>query len=67
MGLVDNLEQMGNVGTKDHEIKGGDYAYELGFPEKTVELIKSHVDAKRYLCFVDKNYFENLSDASKET
>ncbi len=36
-------------------------------PDTVLEPIKLHVDAKRYLCAVDKGYWETLSEASKKS
>lgn len=37
------------------------------FPDSVLEPIKLHVDAKRYLCAVDKSYWSTLSDESKKS
>jgi phosphonate degradation associated HDIG domain protein len=37
------------------------------FPDAVLEPIKLHVDAKRYLCAVEKGYWESLSFASKRS
>jgi phosphonate degradation associated HDIG domain protein len=37
------------------------------FSDAVLEPIKLHVDAKRYLCAVDKTYWSTLSDASKQS
>ena len=37
------------------------------FSDAVLEPIKLHVDAKRYLCAVDKTYWSTLSDASKKS
>jgi len=37
------------------------------FPLTVTEPVRWHVDAKRYLCAVDRNYFSGLSDASVKT
>ncbi len=37
------------------------------FSDAVLEPIKLHVDAKRYLCAVDKAYWATLSDASKKS
>ena len=37
------------------------------FSDAVLEPIKLHVDAKRYLCAVDKTYWATLSDASKKS
>jgi phosphonate degradation associated HDIG domain protein len=36
-------------------------------PDTVLEPIKLHVDAKRYLCAVDKGYWATLSEASKKS
>jgi predicted HD phosphohydrolase len=43
-----------------HEIKGAKNLKAMGFPEEVYMPIKYHVQAKRYLCFIDDNYYENL-------
>ena len=51
-----------------HEAIGADYATQnMGLPKRIGLLIKSHVDAKRYLCWKDPKYHAKLSDASKTT
>lgn len=37
------------------------------FPDSVIEPIKLHVDAKRYLCQVDKQYWDTLSPDSKRS
>ncbi|HKQ31511.1 MAG TPA: HD domain-containing protein [Burkholderiales bacterium] len=37
------------------------------FPDAVLEPIKLHVEAKRYLCAVEKGYWESLSFASKRS
>lgn len=37
------------------------------FPDAVLEPIKLHVDAKRYLCAVDAQYWDSLSPASKHS
>jgi len=60
-------ESMQGYGTMHHEKIGAQYVLEHGFSCKVAELIKGHVDAKRYLTYADKEYYRKLSDASKET
>lgn len=47
-----------------HETTGATYLA-AGFPSQLTELVRLHVDAKRYLCAVEAGYAETLSDASK--
>ena len=58
---------MDGYGTVDHERLGADYLRELGFSEKTAQLIENHVNAKRYLVFKNPRYFAQLSEASLKT
>jgi putative nucleotidyltransferase with HDIG domain len=62
-----NLELMGDLGVLKHEDVGADYLQKLGFSNKICELVRNHILTKRYLITIDKNYFNNLSDASKKT
>lgn len=60
-------EDMDGYGVKDHEAIGAEYLLKNGFSEKIATLVKSHVEAKRYLCAVNQHYYDNLSYASKMT
>lgn len=55
------------LGAANHEKIGAAYVLEKGFSQKIADLIQGHVDAKRYLTFVNPTYYERLSSASKET
>jgi len=63
----DEEDDMDGFGVKDHESVGADFLKQRGFSDKVTTLVKSHVAAKRYLCFANKRYYDNLSDASKMT
>jgi len=68
VGLENNEMQMcDNLGTVGHENIGANYLKECGMSQLVCELVGSHVFAKRYLCTMDKEYMEKLSDASRET
>lgn len=58
---------MSGYGVKRHEQIGAQFLEDLGFPDKIVQLVKSHVDAKRYLTYKNTEYYQKLSDASKKT
>lgn len=60
-------EDMGGYGVTDHEKIGADYLRSKGFTEKVAQLVESHVEAKRYLTYADKDYYNALSEASKKT
>jgi len=54
---------MDDTEDKWHETVGADLL-EPFFPQLVIDCIRYHVAAKRYLCSVDPDYFEQLSDAS---
>ena len=49
-----------------HEEAGANFLEDC-FPASVVEPIRQHVEAKRYLCAVDSDYFNHLSPASVHT
>jgi len=68
VGLDANLEHMAKgIGIKRHDIVGAEYLRHLGFPETLCQLVRHHVDAKRYLVYKREGYYNCLSKASKET
>lgn len=60
-------ERMGELGAQQHDKIGGDYLRERGFSERMARLVENHVAAKRYLTFRYPDYYNTLSDASKQT
>jgi predicted HD phosphohydrolase len=54
-------------GIVNHGERGAIVLRELGFPASVTEPIRLHVAAKKYLCSVESDYFESLSEASKQT
>ncbi|MBU3679926.1 MAG: HD domain-containing protein, partial [Candidatus Kapabacteria bacterium] len=54
-----------NVGIVDHGQLGAEFLQCLGFPLKVTETVRLHTEAKRYLCTVEPEYAERLSDASR--
>jgi phosphonate degradation associated HDIG domain protein len=63
----DPKNDMGGYGMLRHERVGANYLRRRGFLERIVKLIENHVEAKRYLCFKNSEYYEKLSAASKAT
>lgn len=59
--------QMSNLGVVNHEIVGRDYLLSKGFTVRTANLVGNHVKAKRYLVTKYPDYYEKLSEASKQT
>jgi putative nucleotidyltransferase with HDIG domain len=55
------------VGRKSHDQFGEKYLRELGFSDKICQLVGAHVMAKRYLTAVDKEYYDTLSEVSKNS
>ena len=49
-----------------HEISAANYLQKL-FGHAVIQPIKLHVDAKRYLCTIDSNYWGTLSQGSKHS
>ena len=56
-----------DFGVTDHENIGANYLERLGFSKKITEPIRQHVNSKRYLVTINSIYFNNLSNASKNS
>lgn len=56
-----------SLGQASHERVGAQYLRNLGFGDKVCQLVGAHVDAKRYLTSTSEEYYESLSDASKQS
>lgn len=68
LGLEAFLEmEMDNCGILDHETIGAQFLYSLGFSYHCCQLVRNHVQAKRYLCYKNPDYYNELSEASKTT
>jgi len=63
----EKIEKMGDLGILHHEKQGAVYLKNLGYSDLVCKLVESHVKTKRYMISCDKNYYNNLSDASKKT
>lgn len=61
------VTHMEGVGVVDHETLGMEFLLKRGFSKRVGMLVKSHVEAKRYLTFKYADYYQKLSDASKKT
>lgn len=64
---VTDSNTMGEYGIMEHEKLGANFLRERGFSERIAKLVQSHVEAKRYLTFAEPGYYEQLSEASKQT
>jgi phosphonate degradation associated HDIG domain protein len=60
---VDALAQ----GTNNHHEEAGAAVLAPFFPKRVIDCVRYHVDAKRYLCPTDPDYFGRLSPASVHT
>lgn len=65
--IQDENESMNGFGVMDHERLGAFYLSKMGFSNKVCQLIASHVNAKRYLTYKYPDYYNQLSEASKQT
>lgn len=59
--------EMDGLGVVDHEHIGADFLLACGYSERVADLVRLHVQAKRYLCFRHPKYLANLSRASAGT
>ncbi len=61
------VSHMDKFGIVDHEQLGARYLRHNGFSENIIKIVESHVQAKRYLTYRFKDYYDKLSEASKIT
>lgn len=62
-----NVTVMDNYGVMNHEKIGAAFLRNRKFSERLIQLVQAHVSAKRYLTFKDPGYYNQLSEASKQT
>jgi predicted HD phosphohydrolase len=69
LGLIepDKYQRMGHCGVMAHEGIGGAFLERLGLPPLTCNIVRYHVNAKRYLVWKNPDYYAGLSEASKTT
>ena len=60
-------KSMDSLGLVNHENIGADFLEKIGCPVSLSNLSRNHVLAKRYLVSTQPEYYDTLSDASKET
>ena len=65
--IAPSAPQMGGLGTLNHEDIGADWLAAQGCGYQVTELVRGHVQAKRYLCYAKPTYLESLSAASRGT
>jgi phosphonate degradation associated HDIG domain protein len=63
----ENKDTMGTYGRINHEKEAGAFIRKMGFSERVASLAEQHVNAKRYLTYADPEYYDRLSEASKNT
>ncbi len=59
--------RMGEFGVEKHEDVGAEFLKSIGFSKRVCDLVRGHVNAKRYLAFKNAGYSKNLSSASTAT
>jgi len=64
---IDKKLENDNFGIINHEKVALEFLRETGFKYPIPELVYNHVDAKRYLIYKNPDYYDNLSNASKNT
>ncbi|RXK59354.1 HDIG domain-containing protein [Lacibacter luteus] len=62
-----NVTVMENYGVMNHEKIGAAFLRNRKFSDRLIQLVQAHVSAKRYLTLKDHNYYNELSEASKQT
>jgi putative nucleotidyltransferase with HDIG domain len=67
IGIEQGLEEMIGLGIIKHEKVGANYLRSLGMDEMVCILIENHVNVKRYLITKNPDYYNKLSNASKQT
>jgi len=68
VGLANgNAKSMNGFGATSHEDIGEAFLKSVNFPIAITALVKAHVVAKRYLVSKHEGYYNQLSEASKET
>lgn len=60
-------DEMEGLGIVRHEDIGANYLQKLGFSITVCELVRGHVQAKRFLTWKNPSYLEKLSSASRRT
>ncbi len=58
---------MENYGVMNHEKIGAAFLKNRKFSDCLIQLVQAHVSAKRYLTHKDESYYNQLSEASKQT
>jgi len=61
------VDHMDNFGIAEHEKLGRKFLLTKGFSADVADMVASHVDAKRYLTYKFPEYYDALSEASKQT
>ena len=67
VGLKQASSKMSTLGITGHEHIGANFLRSLGFVGLIPDLVEKHVQAKRYLTYINPEYLSQLSDASTKT
>lgn len=63
----EGAQRHAEIGVINHDETGAEYLIARGFPRRIAELVRGHVDAKRYLTSANPAYAAKLSEASTAT
>ena len=66
-GANHHVAVMENYGVINHEKIGAAFLCNRKFSNRLIQLVQAHVSAKRYLTHKNENYYNQLSEASKQT
>jgi len=64
---AEDAQRHEEIGVINHDDVGAEYLLKHGFPRRIAELVRGHVDAKRYLTASNPSYAAKLSEASTAT
>ena len=65
--IENDSENMSKYGVRNHEKITKKFLLDNNIPEPIPSLAENHVKAKKYKTFKNPNYFNKLSNASKQT
>lgn len=65
--IAPDAPEMAGLGVINHEGIGAELLLEFGCSTLLADLVRYHVEAKRYLCFKKSHYLKRLSEASLGT
>lgn len=58
-GMRRMITQELELGVHQHDVVGEKFLQQLGVPNEVTDYVRGHVDAKRYLTFKKKDYYDS--------